>query len=248
MRYFIEIAYNGTRFHGWQIQPNAITVQETLNKAISTILRDDSINLIGCGRTDTGVHASQFYAHFDTEKPIKDTTKFSYNLNNFLTNDIACYKCFKVDDSAHARFDATARTYQYYIHNQKNPFNQETSFYFNYDLDMDKMNAAAKLLFNFDDFTSFSKLHTDAKTNICEIYHAKWSKTEHGLMFEIKANRFLRNMVRAIVGTLLNVGLNKISLKEFTDIIELKDRSEAGVSVPGKGLFLTKIEYPYINE
>lgn len=248
MRYFIEIAYNGAKFHGWQVQPNAITVQETLTHALSTILRDKSIHLIGCGRTDTGVHASQFFAHFDTETKIEDCEKLIFKLNSFLKTNIACYRCFEVFNDFHARFDATSRTYRYFIHNRKNPFIDELSYFCNQDLDIDKMNKAAKLMFNYKDFTSFSKLHTDAKTNICTLYHAEWTENEKGFVFEIKANRFLRNMVRSIVGTLLDVGMNKISLKEFTDIIESEDRSEAGTSVPGKGLFLTKIEYPYINE
>lgn len=248
MRYFIEIAYNGTNYHGWQIQPNAVTVQETLNTAISTILRDKNIHLIGCGRTDTGVHASQFYAHFDTENKINNIDKFVYRLNGFLHHDIACFGCFMVEDNAHTRFDATSRTYQYFIHQTKDPFKNESSFFFNHKLDLEKMNEAAKLMFNYEDFTSFSKLHTDAKTNICKLFHAKWSESKDGLIFEIKANRFLRNMVRSIVGTLLDVGLGKTSLEEFCTIIENKDRSHAGVSVPGKGLFLTHIEYPYIND
>lgn len=247
MRYFIEIAYNGTNYHGWQIQPNAITVQEILNKSISTILQED-INAIGCGRTDTGVHASQFFAHFDTMKAMSNTDDFAYRLNKLLPKDIACYRAFRVEDEQHARFDATARTYHYFIHQNKNPFKLDNSHFFTLELDIEKMNEAAKLMFNYEDFTSFSKLHTDAKTNICTLYHAKWTKNGNNLVFEIKANRFLRNMVRSIVGTLIDVGLNKISIKEFTDIIERKDRSEAGVSVPGKGLFLSKIDYPYINE
>lgn len=247
MRYFIEIAYNGTEYHGWQIQPNATTVQEILNKAISTILQEE-INTIGCGRTDTSVHASQFFAHFDTEKSISEIKDFSYRVNKFLPKDISCYRAFQVEDEQHTRFDAIARTYRYFIHQYKNPFKQDSSFLFQYDLDLDKMNEAAGLLANYTDFTSFAKLHGDNKTNICELFYAKWIEIEGGLMFEIKANRFLRNMVRSIVGTLLDVGMSKISLKEFTVIIELKNRSEAGTSVPGKGLFLSKIDYPYIND
>ena len=247
MRYFIEIAYNGTHYHGWQIQPNAITIQEVLNKSISTILQED-VSAVGCGRTDTSVHASQFFAHFDLQKGISNIDDFTYRLNKFLPHDIACYKTFAVEDDQHTRFDATSRTYKYFIHQTKNPFKQDKSFLFTFDLDIDKMNEAAALLSNYEDFTSFAKLHGDNKTNICELFYANWTKTEDGLVFEIKANRFLRNMVRSIVGTLLDVGLNKLTIKEFTDIIELKNRSEAGVSVPGKGLFLTKIEYPYIND
>lgn len=247
MRYFIEIAYNGTNYHGWQVQPNATTVQEIINDAISTILQE-TISVVGCGRTDTGVHASNFYAHFDTENEIKSVDEFAYRLNKFLPKDITCFKCIIVENDQHTRFDAISRTYRYYIHQNKNPFKLDSSFLFQRELDLDKMNKAAALLKNYDDFTSFAKLHGDNKTNICELFYAHWTKIEDGLIFEIKANRFLRNMVRSIVGTLLDVGQNKISIKEFTDIIELKNRSEAGVSVPGKGLFLAKIEYPYIND
>lgn len=243
MRYFVQLSYKGTNYHGWQVQPNAITVQEVLNKAFSTILRKQ-IDLTGCGRTDTGVHASFFVAHFDVENEITNTEKLKFSLNNFLPFDIAIQKIYRVADDLHARFSALSREYRYYISTQKNPFSRESAYYFHRPLNVNLMNEAAKLLFNYKDFTSFSKLHTDVKTNNCTILHAKWEKSDNKLVFTVKADRFLRNMVRAIVGTLLEVGLEKISLQEFKSIIESKNRSKAGVSVPAQGLFLTKVEYP----
>ena len=247
MRFFLEIAYSGTNYHGWQIQPNAITVQEVVNKAISTLLQEE-INVVGCGRTDTGVHASQYFLHFDSQQNIDEPKQFVYRLNKLLPNDVACYKCINVNDDAHARFDATFRAYHYFIHQQKDPFKVETSYYFERSLDVEKMNAASTLLTQHDDFTSFAKLHTDNKTNICEVKTAFWTQKDSTLVFEIKANRFLRNMVRSIVGTLLDVGLNNTSVEEFKAIIEAKDRSKAGMSAPANGLFLTKIEYPFLSE
>ncbi len=243
-RYFIDLVYKGCSFHGWQIQPNAATVQEELNKALSTILREN-ISVVGAGRTDTGVHASYFIAHFDSENfsfPNKD--KIIYNLNSLLHNDISINNIFKVDNEAHARFDALSRTYEYHISLLKNPFTEQFSYYFPYKPDINIMNEAANILFEYSDFTSFSKLHTDTKTNICKIYTANWKELENKLIFTIKADRFLRNMVRAIVGTLLDVGIKKITISQFRKIIESKNRSNAGYSVPAKGLFLSHIEYP----
>lgn len=243
-RYFIRLSYKGTNYHGWQIQPNAITVQEVLNKAISTVLNVD-VNVVGCGRTDTGVHASDFFAHFDVNEQVKfDCDKLSFRLNRFLPNDIAIKQIFRVREDAHARFDALSRTYHYCITKVKNPFSLDSHWKVPYTLDVQKMNAAAKILFDYEDFTSFSKLHTDVKTNNCKIYQAEWKENGNELVFTIKADRFLRNMVRAIVGTLIEIGRGKMNQDEFCKIIESKNRSNAGSSVPGHGLFLAEIEYP----
>ena len=242
MRYFAELSYKGTNYHGWQIQPNAKTVQETIENNLYKLLRT-KINIIGCGRTDTGVHSSFFVMHFDYEKTI-DEKQLTYKLNKVLPHDIAIHKIYEVNQDAHARFDAISRTYQYFIQTEKNPFNKEFSYYYTQALDLDLMNEAANKLFNYTDFTSFSKLHTDVFTNNCKIMNVKWEKTNNQLIFTIKADRFLRNMVRAIVGTLIEVGKKKISIKEFCEIIESKNRCKAGTSVPGEALFLSHIEYP----
>ena len=242
MRYFIELAYKGTHFHGWQVQPDAISVQEVLEKALSTKLQE-KIVVTGAGRTDTGVHASFFVAHFDTQKSF-DTGSTIYGLNNLVGKDIAIYKIFPVADNLHARFDAVSRTYEYRICQTKNPFLKEISTFLNKDLDLDLMNKASQLLFEYTDFTSFSKLHTDTKTNNCKITQAFWAPQNELLVFTITADRFLRNMVRAIVGTLIDLGEHKISIDEFRKIIEAKDRAKAGKSAPAEGLFLTQIEYP----
>lgn len=242
-RYFIELAYKGTGFHGWQVQPNAISVQACLEKALSTITRE-TIAVTGAGRTDTGVHAHYFVAHFNSGKLNLDHPDFAYKLNSFLKNDISIFGVTKVGSDAHARFDAVSRTYQYHLNLQKDPFSVETSWYFFKQPDLVLMNEACRVLFEYADFTSFSKLHTDVKTNNCKIFQAEWVQQGSSLVFTVKADRFLRNMVRAMVGTLLEVGLGKISLVDFRDIIELKDRSAAGLSVPAHGLFLTDIEYP----
>lgn len=241
-RYAIQLSYHGSRYFGWQRQPKDISVQEVLEKAFSTILREE-IAITGAGRTDTGVHASFYIAHFDTENEIIDPIQFAYKLNRFLPADIAIQKIWKVDNEFHARFSAVSRTYKYFISTVKNPFNTETSFQYTVPLNVDLMNEAAKTLFEFTDFTSFSKLHTDVKTNNCKIYQAEWEKQGDQLVFTIKADRFLRNMVRAIVGTLLEVGKGKISVGDFVEVIERKDRGEAGTSVPPQGLFLVDIEY-----
>lgn len=241
-RYFIELAYKGTNFHGWQIQPNAESVQECLEKAMSVITRE-AIVVTGAGRTDTGVHASYFVAHFDSSKTNLDHAGFVFKLNSFLGKDVAVYFISKVNSEAHARFDATSRIYQYHLNLIKDPFCIETSWYFSRQPDLLKMNEASKILFEYTDFTSFSKLHTDVKTNNCIIFLAEWTQVGSDVVFTIKADRFLRNMVRALVGTILEVGIGKISLAEFRQIIEQKDRGAAGLSVPAHGLFLTDIEY-----
>ena len=242
-RYFIELAYKGTNFHGWQIQPNAVSVQECLEKALSVITREE-IAVTGAGRTDTGVHASYFVAHFDSGKLNLDHPDFTHKLNSFLGKDMVIFGISKVQSEAHARFDAISRTYQYHLNLIKDPFGIETSWYFFRQPDLVKMNEASQIIFEYTDFTSFSKLHTDVKTNNCKIYQAEWTQIDSKIVFTVKADRFLRNMVRALVGTILEAGIGKIDLAEFRAIIEQKDRGAAGLSVPAHGLFLTDIEYP----
>jgi tRNA pseudouridine38-40 synthase len=242
-RYFLQCSYKGTNYHGWQIQPNAISVQEVLVDALSKILRE-KIAIMGAGRTDTGVHASFFILHFDAENEIPEKLDLAHKLNSFLPSDIAVQKVWKVDKEAHARFSALSRTYHYFISTEKNPFSTDISYKYLKPLDVDKMNEAAITLFDYIDFTSFSRLNTDVKTNNCKIYQAEWIVSENQLLFIIKADRFLRNMVRAIVGTLLEVGRGKLSVDGFRKIIESKNRGAAGASAPAQGLFLVDIEYP----
>ena len=244
MRYFIELSYNGKNYYGWQIQPEVISVQEKLTTALSTILRQE-IAIVGAGRTDSGVHASQMYAHFDVDKALDEN--FTYKLNAMLPDDIVVYRTIAVDTEAHARFDAVSRSYEYKIWLGRNPFLLDTTWQLNYkSIDIDAMNTAAKLLFEYEDFECFSKVKTDVHTFNCTVTEAIWKLDREELTFYISANRFLRNMVRAIVGTLLDVGLGKKTVEDFRNIIESKNRSNAGVSVPAKGLFLTKVEYDYI--
>ena len=242
MRYFLELSYAGTRYHGWQSQPNAPTVQASIEKALSLLLRMP-VKITGAGRTDTGVHARQMFAHFDSKDAV-NTAELTYKLNSFLPDDIAIHRIHRVKDDAHARFDAISRSYKYYIHRYKNPFLTQTSWYFAKDLDVDLMNKAARILLEYNDFKSFSKTHTDVKTYICKVQQAVWQTVDNQIVFRITADRFLRNMVRAIVGTLIEVGLHKTSLTDFRQIIESRNRSNAGFSVPAKGLFLTEITYP----
>ncbi|MBF7092475.1 tRNA pseudouridine(38-40) synthase TruA [Flavobacterium sp. ALJ2] len=245
MRYFIQFAYNGTHYHGWQYQPNAASVQETLNKALSVLL-NTPINLMGAGRTDTGVHAKEMYAHFDYDSPI-EVPNLIHKLNSYLPKDIAIYAIILVKDEAHCRFDATKRTYEYHINIIKDPFLEELSWYFHQYLDVSLMNEAAKILLNHTNFQCFSKVNTDVNTFDCSIFEAYWKTENNKLIFTISANRFLRNMVRAIVGTLVNIGLHKITLEDFENIIASKNRDKAGFSVPAHGLYLTKVEYNYIT-
>lgn len=242
-RYFIELAYNGSGYNGWQIQPNAPSVQEEINKALSLLLKQD-INVTGAGRTDTGVHASFFVAHFDSVTPVADTKALTDKLNRFLEKHISIKEIYPVLPDAHARFSALSRTYKYYINKTKNPFTYPFAYTPHPLPDIRLMNQACELLTRYEDFTSFSKLHTDVKTNICRIMQAGWEETDEQLVFTIKADRFLRNMVRAIVGTLLDIGQKRIDLKQFQQIIESKNRCNAGTSVPGNALFLCDIEYP----
>lgn len=246
MRYFIKLAYKGTNYFGWQYQPDAISVQETLNKALSTLLKTN-IDILGAGRTDSGVHAKEMFAHFDYKTEI-DIEKLVYKLNSFLPKDIAIFDLIKVHDEAHARFDATKRTYEYHIHTKKNAFESDDSWYYSLPLDVAKMNEACKILFEYIDFECFSKTNTDVNTFNCKIFEANWQQNEDKLVFIIAADRFLRNMVRAIVGTMINIGSGKVSLNDFRQIIESKNRSKAGFSVPAHGLYLTKIEYPYLSK
>ena len=246
MRYFIEISYNGKNYHGWQIQPNAISIQETLMDALSTILRKD-INLVGAGRTDAGVHALQLFAHFDFDIII-DSQETVQKLNAFLPDDLVVKSIVKVNDNFHARFDATSRSYEYRIWLGRNPFLLDTTYQIHrQQLNIEKMNEAATLLLEYTNFKSFSKSKTDVKTYNCKITEAKWVLEDHLLTFHISADRFLRNMVRAIVGTLLDIGVGKKTKQDFIDIIKSKNRSEAGLSVPAQGLFLTQVIYPNIN-
>lgn len=245
MRYFIEFAYNGKNYCGWQLQPHSPSVQETLAKAISTLLRAP-LELTGAGRTDTGVHAAQMYAHFDYDGVIDNNTLVQ-RLNSFLPKDIAVFRFIPLHHEAHARFDAVSRTYEYHIHTFKDVFIPDGSWYHFHPLDVDKMNEAAKVLFDYIDFKCFSKTHTDVKTFNCRITHAWWKQQGTRLVFTVTADRFLRNMVRAIVGTLVDVGLAKLTIQDVRGIIESRDRNKAGASVPAHGLYLTKVQYPYIN-
>ncbi|MEI6852114.1 MAG: tRNA pseudouridine(38-40) synthase TruA [Bacteroidota bacterium] len=242
-RYFIRLAFDGTQYHGWQLQDNANTVQEEITKALSVILKNRT-ELLGCGRTDTGVHASEFFAHFDCETDLGNTEKLTYQLNSLLPDDIFVFFIKKVKEDLHARFTATRRTYKYFINRHNNPFNKSFEHVIHRDFDLEAMNTACKVLMKYTDFSCFSKSHTQVNNNNCKIYEAYWVQAGSQIIFTITANRFLRNMVRAIVGTLLEIGSEKIGLTEFRKIIEKGNRSDAGVSVPAKGLFLHKVTYP----
>ena len=238
----MEFSYNGKAYHGWQNQPNAISVQEVLEKALSTILQDD-ISIVGAGRTDAGVHTSQMFAHFDFEDNFEPTDSI-YKLNSYLPKDIAIHDIFKTTSEAHARFDAMSRTYHYKISTSKNVFEYDFMYQVLQPLNIDAMNKACEILLEYKDFQCFSKSNTDVKTYYCDVKEAFWSKKNDQLLFTITANRFLRNMVRAIVGTMVNIGLGKIDPNDLHDIIASKNRSEAGFSVPAHGLYLVEIVYP----
>lgn len=242
-RYFMQISFLGTRYHGWQIQPNALTVQEIMEKSLALLL-NNPVPVTGAGRTDTGVHASFYMLHFDSSQTIEHPEQLVYRLNRFLPPDIAVKKIIEVDQEAHARFSAVSRTYTYYLSTVKDPFLTGTSYIYTVPLNIMLMNEAADTLKEYVDFTSFSKLHTDVKTNNCRVYDAVWTRNGDMLVFTIRADRFLRNMVRAIVGTLLKTGREELSVSDFRKIIEKKDRAAAGVSAPAKGLFLSAIQYP----
>ena len=238
------MAYEGSRYHGYQIQPHFDSVQQTVEQCLSLKL-GQTVSITGCGRTDTGVHARNYYAHFDLDHEIEDAEMLANQLNAFLPADIVIYRIWQVKADAHARFDALSRTYHYYITRTKNPFHIYDAYYLYGNLDIEKMQQAANLLFEYEDFTSFSKVHTQVKTNNCKIMEARWFEQDGLLVFHIRADRFLRNMVRAIVGTLLEVGKGRITLDEFRATIERKDRCEAGTSVPAHALFLESVEYDW---
>ncbi len=240
MRYRLDLSYFGLDFHGWQRQPNAVTVQQTIENAFKIVFKDQ-VELYGCGRTDTGVHAREFTAHFDSD--VIYTENNLRKLNSYLPYSISLKSLEITESDFHARFDAKSRTYNYQILTQKNPFYKNFAWYIQHNLDVDSMNKCAEVLFDYVDFTSFSKLHTDVKTNNCRLTHAKFSLHGDLLVFEIIADRFLRNMVRAIVGTLVDVGKGKIDVEDFKRIIESKDRAKAGQSAPAEGLFLMEIKY-----
>ena len=242
MRYFIDLSFDGTNYHGWQIQPNGMSVQERLQQALSTLLRTPT-EVTGAGRTDAGVHARQMIAHFDVEQAI-DGCQLAYKLNRILPRDISVQSVYEVADDMHARFSARWRTYHYYIHTRKDPYLRHYSCEMHYTLDFDAMNRAASMLLEYDDFASFCKTHTDVKTTLCRVTRAEWVRTsDHEWFFVITANRFLRNMVRAVTGTLIDVGRGRITLEQFRRIIESRSRTDAGESMPPQALFLEKIEY-----
>ena len=244
MRYFITLSYDGTRYHGWQVQPNGTSVQEKLQWALSTILRQQDIQVTGAGRTDAGVHARMMVAHFDVETMNFELQDLTYKLNRLLPQDIAIQKIEPVSDEMHARFSATSRTYHYYIHTVKDPFLRAYSCELHYPLDFQRMNEAAAILMTYDDFGAFCKAHADVKTTLCHITVAQWHQTSTtSWFFEITANRFLRNMVRAVVGTLIDVGRGRLSLDDLRKVIEGRRRTEAGESMPANALFLEEVKY-----
>lgn len=242
MRYFITLAYDGTNFHGWQIQPNGNSVQEELQKALTTLLRQPT-PVVGAGRTDAGVHARNMVAHFDSDVAI-DCQQLAYRLNRMVPRSMAVYDVREVGDDMHARFSATKRTYHYYVHTRKDPFLRHYSCELHFDLDFERMNKAAAILMEYSDFGAFCKSHSDVKTTICRVMAAEWHQTSNTeWYFEISADRFLRNMVRAVVGTLVDVGRGRLTLDEFRNVIEGRKRTAAGESMPANALFLEEVEY-----
>jgi tRNA pseudouridine38-40 synthase len=241
LRYFIELSYDGSAYHGWQRQPNGVSIQSTLEDGLSKLL-GETTTVLGAGRTDAGVHARQIFAHVDVKEPLEEN--FKYRLNQYLPKDIAVKELYKVHNDAHARFDATSRSYEYHLTTAKNPFLVSYAYSLGKPLDISSMNQAAKLLLSHTDFKCFSKSKTDVKTYDCNITNAEWIRDGSDWVFHITANRFLRNMVRAIVGTLIEVGLGKLSLEGFEQVLISRSRSQAGYSVPAHGLYLTQIDYP----
>ena len=240
---FLKLSYKGTKFFGWQIQPNQPSVQEAIEKALTKINSGKEVKIVGCGRTDTGVHASEYYAH--VELPFEmEIGQLKHKLNTMLSSDIVIQDIIAVRDEAHSRFDATQRTYHYFIHKEKDPFVDEISWFRKQDLDLASMNKACLMLMGHSNFECFSKVKTEVNNFNCDISKAVWIKSDKGYIFSISANRFLRNMVRAIVGTMIQLGEGQISIEQFQDILDSNNRSEAGQSVPAKGLFLAKIDYP----
>jgi tRNA pseudouridine38-40 synthase len=248
-RYFIEMSYKGTRFHGWQMQGNAYTVQGELNRALAVVFRRN-VPTYGCGRTDAGVHARQFFAQFDNPEPVEDVAALAKKLNYIMLPDVSIARIFEVPDTANTRFDAFERTYKYIISTHKNPFLQEFAWYYPYPLSIRRMNTAAKLLPQTTEFGAFAKANAETKTNICQLSYAHFEvkKSEGIIVFTITSNRFLRNMVRAVVGTLVDVGRGVLSVKGMQEVIDSQCRSNAGASAPAEGLYLWKIKYPYIDE
>ena len=244
MRYFIEFSYNGTNYHGWQKQTNAITVQEKLNTCLSLQL-SQKIDVIGAGRTDTGVHAIQMFGHFDSTSQI-DCDELIFKLNSFLSNDILIHSVFPVSEDMHARFSATERTYKYVVSNKRDLFNRNI-YVLNKSIDIDRMNESCKLILGERDFSSFSKSRTDTHTNICNVSFAEWTVEKDYYIFIVRSNRFLRNMVRSLVGTILDIGVGKKDINSISSILEKRDRRAAGDSVPAKALFLIRIEYPNLS-
>lgn len=245
MRYFIFFGYDGTNYHGWQIQPNANSVQQELQRALSILMRKE-MEVVGAGRTDTGVHARHMAAHFDTDRIPMEPDQLVYRLNRILPRDIAVYEVREVDPEMHARFSAISRTYHYYIHTRKDPFERHYSLQMNYPLNFEKMNEAAQHFLHHEDYAAFCKAGGDNKTTICHVTAARWIQTSPTTWyFEITANRFLRNMVRAVVGTLIDVGREKITMEQFLDILHNGSRSDAGESMPGNALFLEEVGYDF---
>jgi len=245
-RFFISISYDGTAYHGWQVQPNGHSVQAELQRCLSTLLREE-IAVTGAGRTDAGVHARCMVAHFDFEQPI-DEGQLTYKLNRILPRDISVQKVWEVPNDLHARFSAVSRTYHYYIHTQKDPFLRSYSCELHYSLDFAKMNEAAACLLQYEDFGAFCKSHTDVKTTLCQVTQARWvQQSSYSWYFEISANRFLRNMVRAVVGTLIDVGRGRLTVDDFCKVVEGKKRTDAGESMPAHALFLEDVSYGAIH-
>ena len=245
-RFFISISYDGTAYHGWQVQPNGHSVQAELQRCLSTLLREE-IAVTGAGRTDAGVHARCMVAHFDFEQPI-DEGQLTYKLNRILPRDISVQKVWEVPNDLHARFSAVSRTYHYYIHTQKDPFLRSYSCELHYSLDFAKMNEAAACLLQYEDFGAFCKSHADVKTTLCQVTQARWvQQSSYSWYFEISANRFLRNMVRAVVGTLIDVGRGRLTVDDFCKVVEGKKRTDAGESMPAHALFLEDVSYGAIH-
>ena len=245
MRYFIKLSYDGAAYCGWQRQPDASTVQESVERALTTLLREP-IEIVGAGRTDTGVNASYYVAHFDVQKPVESCAQLSYKLNLILPQDISVFSVEPVRREAHARFDAVQREYTYYISQRKNPFRRYSAWQYYVALDLEKMNQAAQKLLEHEDFTSFAKLNSNNKTNICHLTRADWRRSDEDkdlLIFTIRADRFLRNMIRAIVGTLVDVGRGRYTVEEFDEIIRSRDLSRSSAGAPAVGLFLSDVAY-----
>ncbi len=242
-RYFLHLCYKGTNYSGWQSQPNQASIQREIEKALTAVHSNNPVAVTGCGRTDAGVHATNYYAHFDSSLSI-DTTALKQKLNGMLGGQIAVLNVYRVSPTAHARFDAISRTYHYFVHFQNDPFREDRSWLVSRRLNVENMNLAALAMTGKRDFQCFSKVHTEVKNFICDVSNAQWIPTDKGLVFTITANRFLRGMVRAIVGTMMDVGMEKLSVVDFCKVLESADRCEAGMSVPAKGLFLTDVRYP----